>query len=130
MKKFAIAAVSLLLAAQPQIALAHHTFISEFDPQKPMAVSGAVTRFDWRNPHARIYVAVKTRGAPDTVWEIAMGSPNTLVRFGWKRDSVKVGDHISADGYRARDGSFLMSAKAVKFANGAVFDAGSSYQQK
>lgn len=130
MKKFAVSAVSLLLAAHPQAAFAHHTFISEFDPRKPMAVSGVVTRFDWRNPHARIYVTVKAKGQPEAVWEIAMGSPNTLVRFGWKRDSVKVGDQISADGYRARDGSLLMSAKAVKFANGNVFDAGSSYQPK
>lgn len=129
MKKFAFLAASLALVAQSQVAFAHHTFISEFDPKKPVAVTGVVTKFDWRNPHARIYVAVKGKGQPDTVWEVAMGSPNTLIRFGWKRDSVKVGDQISADGYRARDGSLLMSAKAVKFANGRVFDAGGDYKQ-
>jgi hypothetical protein len=119
-----IAAALLLAAGFP--ALAHHSFVAQFDPSKPTTMAGAVSKIEWANPHARFYIVVKDTKGGSSPWEIEFGSPNTLLRYGWKRDTIKLGDSVTVEGYLARDGSPLVNAKSVKFADGKVVNAGSS----
>lgn len=105
---------------------AHHSFAAEFDHTKPIAVTGAVTKVEWTNPHARFYVDVKESNGSVVNWEFELGSPNSLMRRGWTRNSLKVGDVITVDGYLARDGSRLGNANTVNLADGRKVFAGSS----
>ena len=85
-----------------------------------------MTKIEWTNPHARFYVDVKDASGTVTNWELELGSPNTLIRYGWKRDSMKVGEQVTVEGYLARDGSKTANAKTVKFTDGRTVNAGSS----
>src|SRR5262252_8098440 len=87
----------LLLAAMP--VLAHHSFAAEYDSTKPVSVTGAVTKVEWMNPHARFYIDVKDQGGSVTNWEFELGSPNGLMRQGWTRNSMKIRDTVSVEGY-------------------------------
>jgi len=99
-------AVSSVLVLGLVPALAHHSFEAEFDGDKTAKVSGVVTKVDWTNPHAWIYMNIKDEnGAPKT-FAVELGPPYALVRGGWKRDTVKIGDTVTVDGCAmAKDGS-------------------------
>ena len=118
--------VIFLLVISAVSVLAHHSFTAQYDVTKPLSVSGTVTKIEWTNPHARFYLDVKAADGTVTNWELELGSPNTLIRYGWKRDSLKVGDQLTVDGYLAKDGSKTANAKTVKFSDGRVVNAGSS----
>jgi hypothetical protein len=112
------------------VLLLHHSFAAEFDAAKPVELKGAVTRLDWVNPHAWIYVDVKDESGTVTSSACELGSPNLLIRNGWRRDSLKVGDSVVVTGSRAKDGTNIANARSVRLADGKrVFNAGSSGDQ-
>jgi len=122
--KLTVLGAGLLMAAMPM--LAHHSFAAEYDSTKPVSVSGTVTKVEWMNPHARFYVDVKDESGKVTNWEFELGSPNGLMRQGWTRNSMKVGDQVGVEGYLAKDGSKLGNARNIKTADGKKLFAGST----
>jgi hypothetical protein len=80
------------------IAAAHHSFDAEYDSKKPITVTGYVTKLDWLNPHAYVYLDVKDDAGAVKNYKIEMGPPYALVRGGWKRETVKIGDKITVTG--------------------------------
>jgi hypothetical protein len=107
-------------------AVAHHSFSAEFDGSKPIQIKGVVTRLEWANPHTFFYVDVKDDKGAAVNWACETNGPNGLIRAGWKRDSLKAGDQVTVDGYRAKDGSNLMDARLVTLPDGRKVFAGNS----
>ena len=119
-----LAGVMLALTAVP--GFAHHSFAAEYDANKPITLTGAVTKMEWQNPHARFYVDVKDESGKVINWEFELGSPNGLMRRGWTRNSLKPGDTVTVEGYLAKDGSKLANARNVTLSDGRKIFAGSS----
>lgn len=109
-------------------AYAHHAFAAEFDRDKPVELTGTVTKVEWTNPHARFYIDAPDPDLDDEVvnWNFELGSPNGLMRSGWRRDTLKNGDTISVTGWRARNNAHVANAREVTDANGRRLFAGSS----
>ena len=97
---------------------AHHELRAEFDEKKPVTLRGIVTRFDWNNPHALLYLDVREGSGDPVNWAIEWASPIDLRTAGWTRDAVKVGDSVSIEGWLARDGSKLASGRTITLASG------------
>jgi hypothetical protein len=114
-------------AAAP--ALAHHSFSAVFDADKKVSVTGTVTKLEWANPHIWVYFDVKETNGSLTPWQCEGGPPNSLVRQGWTKNSLKTGDTISVDGSRAKDGSNTCSISSVKGADGKRLFAGQAQAQ-
>jgi hypothetical protein len=113
-----------ILAALP--VLAHHSFAAEYDSAKPVELKGKVTQVEWTNPHARFYVDVTDANGKVTNWNLELASPNVLKRNGWTRTSLKVGDEITVQGSRAKDGASMANARTVVLADGKKVFAGSA----
>jgi hypothetical protein len=121
--KISFLIAGFLLSAAPLFA--HHAFNAEFDATKSMRWVGTVTKVEWTNPHARFYIDVKDANGTVTNWNFELGSPVQLRRQGWTRDSLKVGDQITVDGYPAKDGAKMASAKKIVLADGRSVFGGS-----
>ena len=94
-------------------AVAHHAFSAEFDANKPVTLTGTVTKVEWTNPHAWFYMDVADPSGKVTNWAFELGGPNTLIRAGWTRNSMKVGETVTVEGSRAKDGSPVANAQTV-----------------
>ena len=105
---------------------AHHSFAAEYDRNKPVTLTGAVTKVEWINPHARFHMDVKDAGGKVASWEIELGSPAGLIRRGWTRNSLKIGEPVTVEGFLAKDGSNLANSSTVKLSDGRRVFAGSS----
>lgn len=124
MKAVFIVAAGMLVSALPM--LAHHSFAAEYDAKKPVKVSGVVTKMEWMNPHARFYVDVKDENGKVTNWNFELGAIPTLLRQGWRKDSLKVGDQVTVEGSRNKDGSNTANARVVTLPDGRTVFGGSS----
>jgi Family of unknown function (DUF6152) len=124
MKKLALS-VAALLAMVAGPALAHHAFAAEFDLNKPVNVKGVVTKIEWMNPHAWFYVDVKTDSGVEQ-WQFETGAPIELTRRGWRKNDLKVGDEVTVEGLRAKDGTNTASARMVTLPSGKKVFSGSA----
>ena len=105
--------VAVFVVLSAVSAHAHHNFRAEFDIKSPFTVTGTVTRVEWTNPHTWFYLDVKDDKGAVEHWSMEMGSPNALMRAGWKRSSMNAGDVVSVDGYRSWDRKLTGNARAV-----------------
>ena len=122
-----VPAVLLFLAAAAAVS-AHHSFAAEYDANKPIKLTGTVTKIEWTNPHCYFYIDVKNAetGKIDS-WALELGNPNALLRNGWTPNSVKIGEEVTVEGTRAKDGTFLGNARSMVLAStGQRLFAGSS----
>jgi len=120
-----ISTLSTLAVLLSLPASAHHSFIAEFDPDKPVSVTGTVTDIQWMNPHVYFYVDVE-EGRETINYAVEGGTPNMLYRRGWRKDDLKVGDRVTVDGFRARDGTHdLINGRRVTFPDGREVLTGS-----
>jgi hypothetical protein len=116
--------VLVALAAKPVVA--HHAFNAEFDPNRPVMLKGTVTKMVWVNPHAWIYVDVKKADGSVEEWMVEAGTPNTLLRRGFTKQSLQPGTQIIVDGYQSKDGSLRANGRDVTLPNGQTLFLGSS----
>ena len=117
--------ISLALSAFAGRALAHHAFALEYDSNKLLTVTGSVNKMEWVNPHVHIYVDFKAQDGAVTTWDFELGSPNGLLRGGWTRNSLKPGDVVTIEGFRAKDASNVGAVKTITF-NGKKLFAGNA----
>ena len=110
---------------------AHHSFAAQYDRDKPITLKGDIVRIEWANPHIYFYVDVADTKGAKAHWAIEGGAPSTLYRAGWRKDSAKVGDVVTVEGFLARDGSKLVNMQRALLADGRnLFVGNQSYYQK
>ena len=129
MRRHSIAALGLgllVLGLSSTVVLAHHSFAAQYDRNKPGTLNGPVTKVDWINPHARFFVDSKDASGKVVNWEVELAAPAMLLRRGWTRNSLKIGEVVTVNGSLAKDGSNLLNATTVTLSDGKKVFAGSS----
>ena len=123
--KLALWGAGLLLSAAAPM-LAHHAFAAEFDDKKPIEVTGTVSKLEWMNPHIWLYVDGKDENGKVATWAFEGGPPAFLIRAGWTRNALKIGDTVTVRGFRAKDGSTNASSRQVTLPDGKRVFAGTA----
>ena len=121
-----VAGAALVATAAVVPAYAHHSFAAEFDAKKPVKLSGTVTKMEWINPHAWIYIDVKNTDGTVTNWMVEAGAPNALLRRGWTKNSLLPGTEIVIEGYQAKDGANRANGRDITFKDGKKLFVGSN----
>ena len=125
MKRPALFVIGVALLSAQTLS-AHHSFAAEFDRNSPVILTGSVTRVDWGNPHIWVFLDVKDDAGTVSNWGVEGGAPNALFRNGWRKDSLKVGDTVTVEGFKSKDGLPRANANRVTLPDGRRVFAGSS----
>lgn len=123
-KLFVSSAAICVLASLPLFG--HHSFAAEYDQKQPVTLKGTVTKLDWMNPNVYFYLDVTDSDGKTTHWACEAGNPNALARRGWKKDSLKAGDQVTIQGFRAKDASQTVNARSIVLADGKKIFAGAA----
>jgi hypothetical protein len=124
--RFFTSALLLASSLATGVVCAHHSFAAQFDIKKPLTLTGKVVKIDWVNPHAWIHLAVDDKSGKTETWMVETGSPNILIRRGFKKDAVPIGAVIVVKGYRARNGENKVNGGTLTFPDGRVVDLAGS----
>ena len=126
MRTFMAAALALGVLGTSAPVLAHHAFAAEFDRNKPITLVGKLSKVEWVNPHTWFHLDVTDSSGKVVTWRVEGGAPNQLMRRGWNRNSLKLGEQVTIEGFRARTGEPIAAGSQIKTADGRVFGAASS----
>jgi hypothetical protein len=121
-------AFALIVICGTQSLVAHHSITGEFDPSKPVTLKGQVTKIEWTNPHARIYIDVAQPNGTTVNWNIELAAVSALARNGWTRNALKIGDTVTVDGIHARSGAPIANARSVVLPDGRKVLSGTADQ--
>ena len=124
-QKLVVCMAGLLLAAALPL-LAHHSFAAEYDGNAKLTLKGTIAKIDWMNPHIWIYIDAKDEAGKVTRWQCEGGPPNSLTRNGWTKDAVKIGDEVTIEGFRAKDGTNTCNSRSLKMPDGRTVFAGTA----
>ena len=105
---------------------AHHSFAAEYDANQPITLQGQIARIDLVNPHAWLYLETKDAEGKVVRWNIEMGAPNNLIRRGVTKATLPIGEVVTVDGYRAKDGSNTVNSRQIRMSDGRTLFTGSS----
>ena len=119
-----VSIMTVFLAALP--ALAHHPFSAEYDWKQPVTVTGTVSKLDWANPHAHLYVDAKDSDGKTKNWTFELGGINALTNAGWSKETVKAGDTITVDAWLSKSQNNLANVKSIKLQSGRELSGASS----
>jgi Family of unknown function (DUF6152) len=122
----AVLVVSLGLSFIPATVLAHHSFSAEFSRDLPIEVTGTVVNVEWTNPHARFYIEAKDENGETVTWNFELMTPNILMRQGWTANSLKLGDTVTVNGWRARNDPHVAAAGSVTLPDGTRLFSGTA----
>ncbi len=119
-----ITGLSVMAMCAP--AVAHHSFAIEYDKEKPIEGTGVIQKVEWTNPHMRVYIDVTEPDGSITTWNLEMGSPNSVVRRGWKPSDLKPGIKISFKGYAGREIRTRAAIDVITLPDGRSFKGAST----